>query len=413
MKKISSAKLLFALLGSLTIASAAGSVGGSLAWYAYSTRALVAYSGTSVASSFLLQIGLVSDEVIPNLQSNNSLIKFTREVDSNNTEYYYFCEPGKGLTYSVISEYLAKKGFATNAISPTTSGNYGEYDSNHPENHSFRLRQAPNQINPQYDADAKKDSYAKIPFVFRVTRETANGYIYTAGQDIWLTNAVAKAADNSRDGNIYKAIRCFIDRDDELYNENNDFIFNPSASSKGQTRVGGLLDLTKDVYFDFNSEGEVIYGEYDQTNPPAFSGTSYADSSKVCDVNGSGYLNSQNQPLPSTFNAKHYAGTPYYEDFTAAAIDAKFGHANYESLSSLAPRRDAYNDIAITGEDGAYNASRSVCRTKTLAAATDGKYNIARVDFTVYLEGWDFSVIDEEQAHRFDLGLTFEVSRSQ
>lgn len=413
MKKISSAKLLFALLGSLTIASAAGSIGGSLAWYAYSTRALVAYSGTSVASSFLLQIGLVSDEVIPNLQSNNSLIKFTREVDSNNTEYYYFCEPGKGLTYSVISEYLAKKGYATNTISPTTSSSYGEYDSNHPENHAFRLREAPNQINPQNDADANKVSYAKIPFVFRVSRETPTGYIYTAGQDIWLTNAIAKAADSTHDGVVYKAIRCFIDRDDELYNENNDFIFNPSASSKGQTRVGGLLDLTRDGYFDFNSEGEVIYGEYDQTNPPAFSGASYAHPTEVCDVNGSGYVNSQNQPIPSTFNAKHYAGTPYYEDFTAAAIDAKFGHANYESLSSLAPRRDAYNDIAITGEDGAYNASRSVCRTKTLAAATDGKYNIARVDFTVYLEGWDFSVIDEEQAHRFDLGLTFEVSRSQ
>ena len=29
---------------------------------------------------------------------------------------------------------------------------------------------------------------------------------------------------------------------------------------------------------------------------------------------------------------------------------------------------------------------------------------------TIYLEGWDFNVIDEELSHQFNLGLTFEIN---
>ena len=36
---------------------------------------------------------------------------------------------------------------------------------------------------------------------------------------------------------------------------------------------------------------------------------------------------------------------------------------------------------------------------------------IGRVDATIWIEGWDYSVIDEEIAHAFDLGLTFEINK--
>ena len=64
MKKINTAKLVFALLGTLTAACTAGSIGSTLAWYAYSTRALVAYSGTSVNGTVSLQIGIASFQLL-------------------------------------------------------------------------------------------------------------------------------------------------------------------------------------------------------------------------------------------------------------------------------------------------------------------------------------------------------------
>ena len=60
MKKSKPAKLLLGVLGLATFASLVGTVSGTLAWYAYSTRATVSYSGTSVNNTVQLQIGIAS-----------------------------------------------------------------------------------------------------------------------------------------------------------------------------------------------------------------------------------------------------------------------------------------------------------------------------------------------------------------
>ena len=51
------------------------------------------------------------------------------------------------------------------------------------------------------------------------------------------------------------------------------------------------------------------------------------------------------------------------------------------------------------------NHPTSVCKTD----ANDN--HLARVNMTIWLEGWDFSIIDEEQDHMFDIGLTFEINK--
>ena len=48
-------------VGLLTFATLVGSISGSLAWWAYSTRVSVSYQGTSVNTSEQLQIGLKLD----------------------------------------------------------------------------------------------------------------------------------------------------------------------------------------------------------------------------------------------------------------------------------------------------------------------------------------------------------------
>lgn len=385
MKKINTAKLVFALLGTLTAACTAGSIGSTLAWYAYSTRALVAYSGTSVNGTVSLQIGIASLGRVSNMPST---VTETRFLDD--ARYYYFAEPGKGLTYDVISTYLAAKEYATNELAPTTSGSYTNFDTQS----SFSLKNAPSQIVHGNTVTAEKKNYLTIPFVFRVAQETASGRTYLEDKELWLTHATAQAA-SSTDGQIYRGIRVFVDRDDDVYGAGNDFIFNPSATAKGKTKVGGLLELTRDGYYDYDNDGEILYGEYDAAALALKSTTGYNGQNILHDVNGSG-----NSTRASTFTAKHHKNTLYYDDLSSQANSALFKTAEYESLSSIAPARDQYDNLSNADA----NNPTSVCKT-------GGPSKIARVDMTVYLEGWDFSVIDEEQRHSFDLGLTFEISR--
>ena len=59
MKKIAS-RLIFGFLGLTTLGSMVGAISGTVAWYAYVTRATMSYSGTSVNSTKQLQIGIKS-----------------------------------------------------------------------------------------------------------------------------------------------------------------------------------------------------------------------------------------------------------------------------------------------------------------------------------------------------------------
>ena len=385
MKKINTAKLVFVLLGTLTAACTAGSIGSTLAWYAYSVRSIVAYSGTSVNGTLSLQIGIASD-----VQINDMPNSITEVTFDNDNHYYYFAESGRGLTYDVISKYLSQKQFATNELCPTTSGSYVNFDNSS----QFSLKQAPNQSVHDNSISAEKKDYLTIPFVFRVTQETISGLTYLNGKELWLTHATALPP-SAHDGEVYKGIRVFVDRDDDIYGVGNDFIFNPSTTEKGKTKVGGLLDVTRDGYFDYDNNGEILYGEYDPAALNLKSSTGYNGSNVLQDVNGTG-----NSTKLTTFTSKHRPNTKYYENLSSQANSALIKTAEYESLSSIAPVRDQYDNLSNQDE----NNPTSVC-------TTSGTNRLARVDMTVYLEGWDFSVIDEEQRHSFDLGLTFEISR--
>ena len=57
-KKFGLKKMIPVGIGLLTFAGFVGSISGSLAWWAYSTRVSAAYQGTSVTTTEQLQIGL-------------------------------------------------------------------------------------------------------------------------------------------------------------------------------------------------------------------------------------------------------------------------------------------------------------------------------------------------------------------
>ena len=392
MKKLSPA-LVFSVLGIATFASLVGTVSGTLAWYAYNTRTTISYSGTSVENTVQLQIGLSSDTpiVIDNDDWNNTM----GEPEVVNGKYCYFAPLGYGLDSGVINAYLGAKGYATTELSPVTSG---YYDPDDPLC-DFSLKAAPTTEHHASDLPASQKNYLKLPFIFRASKSKTNPNDFAADQELWLTDAKG-AASSAYDGNVYKAMRIFFDRDDANYDT--DFIVNPDASTSGETKVGGLLDLTCDDYYDFDNDGEIIYGDWDKTAlpDPTIKRSNYyqpGGEAPIYDLNNDGSI----VDSTDTFKSRHHTGSAYY---TYEALNSiPFKTAKYKSVEAVKPARNSTNG-RLTNVDPDHPTS--VCKT---GGAAD-KY-IAHVDAYIWLEGWDFAVIDEEQLHRFDLGLTFEVNK--
>ncbi len=410
MKKTNRAKLLFAFLGIATFASLVGTVSGSLAWYAYSARASLSYSGTSVTNTVQLQIGIASPEKVLSVEEirtqNAQIIADNPDISTEEIErlqfiedqfvdfwsamqetkwdgddnYYYFAPFGSGLESSFINAYLYSNGYATNSLVPVTSGAYSRGDD-------FSLKLSPT-VSGSNSRLADKGYFAYIPFAFRVMRSnTADSNSYVEGSELWLTDAQVRAS-SSNTSNIHKAVRMFINRGNDY---EDDFIMNPSAANAGNTTVAGALNIAKDDYYDYDDDGnEIIYGEYDAIDGRK---TNYDGADEIADINGTG------KTEIDTFTAKHRPGINYYENYN----NCVFKTAEYESLSSIAPGKDEISG-RLYNKDG--NHPTSVCKT----AGAEGHY-LGRVDFTIYLEGWDHSVIDEELSHYFDLGLTFEINK--
>ena len=406
MKKFNTAKLLFGFLGLSTFASLVGTVSGTLAWYAYNNRVTVSYSGTSIENTVQLQIGLACANPMPHIDGDADNEEFwsvmAYEQLPNDSNYYYFAPLGVGLTSSIINAYLGANNYATNVLRPVTTGYYDPTDPSC----VFSLKNSPTSTHYQQDVPSITQDYIKLPLVFRASKSKTAATDFVAGQELWLTDAKVVAS-SSNDGEINKSMRIFFDRNDDDYDT--DFIVNPNAPGDvaGETKVGGLLDLTYDKYYDFDDKGEVIYGEWDETLLPdphtLLSNTGYVvpdgESNKILDMNRTG--NEMNDDEANTYCARHRQGVKYYTYEKLNEIP--FKTAKYESLGSVKPIRNSTNGT-LTNVDP--TNPTSVCITG------DQNHNyLGRVDATIWLEGWDYSVVDEELTHAFDLGLTFEINK--
>ena len=108
-------------------------------------------------------------------------------------------------------------------------------------------------------------------------------------------------------------------------------------------------------------------------------------------MNGSGNYNNTG----TTFYAKHKGGIQSYNDYDAFNNGFTAKTADYLAFNSIRPEDDA----------GALSGGRVLCKTSNDDNA------LAFLDLTIWLEGWDFSVIDSEINHQFNLGLQFQINR--
>lgn len=401
MNKFKQRGILFGFLTVATMSSVLGAVSGTLAWYAYSTRATVAYSGTSVNNAVQLQIGIASPVEINDFPASAEVEEVQRF--EGDPLYYYFAPVGVGLSHEVISTYLETAGYASNSLSALTSGSFNGTLSN---GEALDLKSSP-QDGTKFSARAANPAhYSQIPFVFRVllnneptsaVDEAHLGEYYSADASLWLTDAKVRASEveGNEGSKVHEAIRMYMNPNSDKDGSNKGFIYNPTADAEGYTTVGGLLDLTGDEYYDFDEDGEIIYGEYEGMEDEDFLNdkrqAGLTTDSGFVDINGSGVTNRR-----TTFTAKHKANVDYFNNYNGI----NFKKAHYVSKNEVYPTRDP-----ITGDFKAEDMAKAICKTD----AND--HYLARLDMTVYLEGWDFAVVDEEYEHMFDLGLTFEINK--
>ena len=378
MKKRISTYLSLALISGVVL-SFAGSLSGALAWYAYSTRVTAEYTGTSVVQAEQLQVGILTD-------TDLSAKGLTSEAYDGFTVAW--AKAGGGLSADAIQTYLATTDYASTQITPVTSREFSTGDD-------LTLYQAPIAGHPLNTNVAPHNYYVKIPFVFRVIVTDNNGVnSYAKNQNIWLTDCRAEA---SGEGEVYKAVRAHMSSDVAK------FILNPSvektssddeeeiakAKQGGDTLLAGLLDLNNDGYYDidFNDprtgDYELLYGEYDSTLT-----TSYNENdTEIADVNNVGQSSTE-----TTFVAKHKGNTNIYSSLEG--LNAKKAH--YETLDSIMP-----------DDDGAGNLTGG----KPLVVTGNNSDALGFMDMSIFLEGWDHSVIDTEINHSFNLGLQFQINR--
>ena len=393
MKKLP-VKLIFGFLGLSTLASMVGAISGTVAWYAYVTRAAMSYSGTSVNSTKQLQIGIKSDVVV---EFPSDLV--VNDLPDGEGNHYYFMNAGAPLPASAINAYLSTKHYTTTTLEPVSSYTYATGEA-------IDLKNAPTANKPFLErTDAEISKYVEIPFAFRILESDLVTPTYVANKPIYITNAAAQAA-TSGDGEVYKAIRMFIDRTDDT-----DFIFNPSAEEDGETKVAGLLDISGDDLFDYVNDMnspyygcECLYGDYDLSGASGMTPGSadYAvpykallsepldATSGLVDINDSGITDHR-----TTFTAKHFEGINYFNNLNGITPHV----AQYLGTETVYPK---------TNDEGELENDYAVCVTAN--NTSDNRFCIGEFNCKIYLEGWDFNVVDDELSHSFNLGLTFEIN---
>ena len=352
-----------------------GSTAGTLAWYAFSARVYVSFTGTTVKKSVLLNIGIVdnpsesyfSDEKIAelNLERGNA-----SEEDGNNIVW---AKSTSGMDSDVINEYLSHTDYASTVLSPVTSKSRSLLETS-----DITLYESPDLGDLVADQNvAQHEDYVQIPFAFKILN---NDSTKLHDKEIWLTDTVVQCSGQ----HIDEAVRVFVNNSQEK------FLLNPkikTGTTTGATVVGGLLDLNEDRTYDFigSENHEIIYGEYSGT--PTYSTNPYGVPFDEAD-----YDNVNNTPYEeeSTFYAKHDALARTVSGVTFDKV------AEYETAATIKPGINETTGMFEGGKPMAY---------------TDSTDSIGYVTLTIYIEGWDHSVVNKAANFEFNLGLKFEVNR--
>ena len=361
-----------AILSGVTATALIASTAGSLAWYAYSRSVTFSFVGTTVASSTLLNVGLVDEN---GYFSDDDLIEYDLAREEHDGKTICFSKSKNGFSLAAIRKYLFESPNAVDKLFPVTTQERTLEDQS-----DLELYKSPEYSETNLTIEAKPSDYVVLPFAFKIIDDQAQ---YIEGKQVWLTESVCKAQ-----ADIQDSVRVFIE------GTNKKFLMKPAdqVNRTGKTKVGGLLDLDGDGFYDFSKSSfeEYCYGKFEQT--PVLT-ANYPDDpahDKLININGTG-----DSDEASTFYAKHLPGSSY----VASWGNARPLEAEYYAFGKVKPSIQT-NGQYVVGESG-----MPICST------TSGS-KIGYATFTIFVEGWDHSVIDKVAGYSFNLGLRFEIDRN-
>ena len=390
-------KLIKAGLYAAIIGCAAGAATGTYAWYSYQKDVEVDMSGTTIKADKEIQVGLRSNSLIDILENNYILGEIQREDnvkfnESDTESFYVYWVRGNYLS-EILKAFQYEIGSAQGMLNAITAGHYeagwDEDTVNHVEADDTwtGFKNTPTNRKRDWkfkDYVSNMHDYFYLPLVFRAisNEKAANGDpIYLENTEIFLTSFVTEDL-NYRAGDradLANAVRCKVDYPSKGNTQSN-FIFDPNAADDVDLPVGGLLNLNFDRFYDSYGGKEIGYGEWED-DQIVYSNT------KVSVDEGIHYDEC------STFYANHPVGS-YPIDFTQS------------HPCTCETKAKTY------AVDPTYTAGKGITKTDT--------YNhYAYVDLSIYLEGWDSNIVNNNDGtdngnstvgHTFSVELEFSIN---
>ena len=372
-KKLS---LRLGLLAGLSGLALLASTAGSLAWYAFSRTVSLTYVGTSIVGTSLLNVGIIDNE---GYFTSGDLTTYSLEreeaTEGTETNSICWCTSRNGFPLLALRHYLEQSPHAVDKLHPVTTKSRAYNDTS-----ELSLYRSPEASETDFAHEAAYESYIVLPLAFRILDSEAN---YIANKDIWMTDAIVDAEQG-----VENSVRVFIDGASKM-------LVKPSDSENhiGETKVGGLLSIGNTQYYDYDADlKEYCYGEFEHT--PQYASTGYPDDAEhnvLVDVNGVGDTSEK-----TTFVAKHLPGV-FVPDI-AAAVPKVQQHAG---IGKIRPSVDSNGAFYVDTTNG----------NGAPIATTSSNSKIGYCTFTIFVEGWDHSIIDQHAGYAFDLALKFEIDR--
>ncbi len=222
------------VISSLTLLSAitlAGSISGTIAWYQYSTRALVAYTGTSAHCSKLLQI-------------STNKINWNNNISSAILPEAKFAPITTGAQRKDQPFEMKPRDFPIYDTDGVT-----QIGTEHIESPFYAQ---PNRLQGKYDnwSLANRDSYAQFDIFIKVKDVDGESTETNLRNEVFLTDLTIQDTDISNNLDLSSAVRVQISS--EYKDENNNlqtknFLF---ALDTEEIEVGGFLDVDGDGEID-------------------------------------------------------------------------------------------------------------------------------------------------------------------
>ena len=347
---------------------------GTFAWFTYASNVYIdEYKGVSVGALHV-EVGYVSA-----LEFDEANLYGVTQIEKTDDKFIYWF--GNGISNEALHKLIVLNGYSPDRMYPVTTGAYSKTSDD------FSLMRAPVTLrNYDRDKEADKNDYTHMSFAFRVN-DLLEPESYLKNQEIFLS-----VADTKSDFDIRESFRIHTDNlvtDDgkmkHLINTDD------TIHEDGFDNVGGVLDLNGDGFYDTlqdihtGKEIEFYYGEFSNVEGYSSDEVLYKDNPRSSE--------SEQVGKHTTFNAKHKSGVYEVNENITRPMRAEF-----ETVKKFE------NDtvpVAKTREYQIYNESNVLI-----------KENLAFLDVTVFVEGWDLFTIDPEiqgQDRPYELDIQFEV----